>query len=70
MVKFNINIDSDDIVFIILVFFAFVILGIFTYNVSKIDKEEKCVQYYENHNGYILDSCEVYLDKLENIERD
>lgn len=69
MIKFNINIDSNDIAFIIIVFFTFVIFTIFIYNASKIEKEENCLQYYENHNGYILDSCEVYRDKLENIEK-
>ena len=57
MVKFNINIDSDDIVFIILVFFAFVILGIFTYNVSKIEKEEKNVCRFAEQCGGNCSGC-------------
>lgn len=43
-------------VFVIIVFYCF-----------YVDREKECVEFYkENH--YILNSCKVYKDKLENID--
>ena len=39
-------------------------LPIMFYNFSKNELEEDCVNFYKKNN-YILESCEIYRDKLE-----
>ncbi len=48
-------------------FTLFVLLVIIVFYCFYVEREKECVEFYkENH--YILKSCEVYKDKLENID--
>lgn len=58
----------EDIFQIIIVITICIIGIIFFYNLSKNEKEEECVRYYSSNNGYILESCKCYEDKLKDIE--
>lgn len=68
------EIDSMDL-FLIIIAFGFFILLTFAgiSNLPLFETEEDCVSYYLNNDGYILEKCEEYDDKLlelnpENIE--
>lgn len=58
--------DFDLIDILLLILFIFVGLSflIWVYNESKISDEKTCVNFYKENN-YILESCEIYKDKLE-----
>lgn len=48
-------------------FTLFVVLVIIVFYCFYVEREKECVEFYkENH--YILESCKVYKDKLENID--
>lgn len=59
----------DDFWFFLPLLFLFFLLGlIIGYSYSDSYTESECVQFF-NKNNYILDSCEIYRDKLEGIKK-
>lgn len=58
------NFDLIDIGIAILMFFIGLSVTIFVSNGVKDSDEKSCVRFYEEHNGYILKTCEKYKDKL------
>lgn len=57
----------DNLGFLIICLFIGISFSFLIYNESKKEDEKECFLYYSS-NGYILDKCEVYRDKLEKIE--
>lgn len=64
------KIDLSDLMsFLALFFFGVLFLGVIpVYFGDKVAFEQECVLYYKEHNGYILERCEVYKDKMISIE--
>ena len=61
------NFDVFDFAFAIIILSACICAIIIISMECRNEDEENCVEFYkENH--YILKSCEVYKDKLENID--
>ena len=59
----------DDFIFLGVFIVLFFILGFFCgYGFSDSYNESECVEFF-NKNNYILDSCEIYRDKLEGIKK-
>ena len=59
--------DVVDLSLIILVFGLMISFVIFVTNLSIDQAEEHCVKFYkENH--YVINKCEKYREKLENME--
>lgn len=65
------NIENSIILSALSVFLFFVVAMIcLVYWVSSLPSkptEDECVYFYEEH-GYILDSCNKYADKLEQLD--
>lgn len=64
---FNCFQDFDKVLNFILVSWGLAVaisVCIMSYNFSKNELEEDCVNFYKKNN-YILESCEIYRDKLE-----
>lgn len=59
--------DMFDYAFVIMILTACICAIIIVFMECRNEDEENCVNFYkENH--YILESCKVYKDKLENID--
>lgn len=67
----KIKIDFCDLcfVFFAICFFVILILGaIPEYYRDKVAFEQECVAYYKENDGYILERCEAFKDKMLSIE--
>lgn len=62
------DIDFLDVGVCILMFFIGLCALIFVFSYTRDSNEIDCVKFYEEHNGYILRSCEKYSDKLNSME--
>lgn len=54
----------------IFIFFVLCGLGFFMFisNLKSLDSEKECVSFYQE-NGYVLDICKRYEDKLVEIDK-
>lgn len=59
--------DYTDVLLLILVVFIGIAFLICVNNFSSSENEQTCVDYYKNNNGYILDSCKDYKNKLKEM---
>ncbi len=59
--------DFDHILLLILVVFIGIAFLICVINSFSPEKEETCVDYYINNNGYILGTCKNYENKLKEL---
>lgn len=64
------NFDSIlDLLFYSLVLFLLVIACIICISWSQDLEVEHCIEFYDEHNNYVLNGCEVYIEKYkENLK--
>lgn len=60
------NFDSIlDLLFYFLVLFILVIACIICISWFQDLKLEHCIEFYDEHNNYVLNGCEVYIEKYK-----
>lgn len=58
-----------DLLFYLLVLFLLVIACIICISWFQGLEVEHCIEFYDEHNNYVLDGCEVYIEKYkENLK--
>ena len=55
----------SNIIILFLLFIAWIILIAWSQDLEV----EHCIEFYDEHNNYVLDGCEVYIEKYkENLK--
>lgn len=61
--------DILDVIICFILFIIGICAVIFVTSFVRDSDEKDCVDFYEEHNGYILKSCEKYSDSFRDLIR-